>query len=36
MLILLGDVKNARWVKMRGDMPPENVAARLLDLLSNR
>jgi len=36
MLFLLGDVKNARWVKMRGDMPPENVAARLLDLLSNR
>jgi len=36
MLFLLGDVKNARWVKMRGDMPPDAVTARLLDLLSKR
>ena len=36
MLFLLGDVKNARWAKMRGDMPPETVAARLLDLLEKR
>jgi cytochrome oxidase Cu insertion factor (SCO1/SenC/PrrC family) len=36
MLFLLGDVKNARWAKMRGDLPPEAVAARLLDLLERR
>jgi len=36
MLFLLGDVKNARWVKMRGDLPPETVAARLLDLVARR
>jgi len=36
MLFLLGDVKNARWAKMRGDMPPETIAARLLDLLEKR
>jgi len=36
MLFLLGDVKNARWVKMRGDLPPETVAARLLDLVTRR
>jgi len=36
MLFLLGDVKNARWAKMRGDMAPESVAARLLDLLEKR
>lgn len=36
MLFLLGDVKNARWAKMRGDMPPETIAARLLDLLETR
>ena len=36
MLFLLGDVKNARWAKMHGDMPPETIAARLLDLLEKR
>jgi len=36
MLFLLGDVKNARWVKMRGDLPPETVAARLLDLVTRQ
>jgi cytochrome oxidase Cu insertion factor (SCO1/SenC/PrrC family) len=36
MLFLLGDVKNARWAKMRGDLPPETIAARLLDLLERR
>jgi cytochrome oxidase Cu insertion factor (SCO1/SenC/PrrC family) len=36
MLFLLGDVKNARWAKMRGDLPPAAVAARLLDLLERR
>ncbi len=36
MLFLVGDVKNARWSKIRGDMPPETIAARLLDLLSKR
>ena len=36
MLFLLGDVKNARWAKMRGDMSPETIAARLLDLLERR
>jgi len=36
MFFLLGDVKNARWAKMRGDMSPETIAARLLDLLERR
>lgn len=36
MLFLLGDVKNGRWAKMRGDMPPEVVLARLLELLAQR
>ncbi len=36
MLFLVGDVKNARWAKMRGDMAPEAVAARLLDLLERQ
>lgn len=36
MLFLLGDVKNARWVKIRGDSSPESVLARILDLLSFR
>jgi len=36
MLFLLGDVRNARWAKMRGDMPPEIVLARLLELLAGR
>jgi protein SCO1/2 len=33
MLFLLGDVKNGRWAKMRGDMPAEAIAARLLSFL---
>lgn len=36
MLFLVGDVKNARWAKMRGDMPPETIAARLLEYLAKR
>jgi len=36
MLFLVGDVKNARWAKMRGDMPPETIAARLLEFLAKR
>lgn len=36
MTFVLGDVKNARWSKMRGDQPPETVLARLRDLLSRR
>lgn len=33
MFFLLGDVKNGRWSKIRGDMAPEAVAARLIDFL---
>lgn len=36
MTFVLGDVKNARWSKMRGDQPPETVLPRLRDLLSRR
>ena len=36
MTFVLGDVKNARWSKMRGDQPPEAVMPRILDLLSRR
>jgi len=36
MVFVLGDVKNARWSKMRGDQPPETVLARIRDLLSRR
>ena len=36
LLFLLGDVKNARWEKVRGDLPPEMIAMRLLDLLRGR
>jgi len=36
MTIVLGDVKNARWSKMRGDLPPEAVLPRVRDLLSRR
>jgi cytochrome oxidase Cu insertion factor (SCO1/SenC/PrrC family) len=36
MTFVLGDVKNARWSKMRGDLPPGIVLARILDLLSRR
>jgi len=35
-LFLLGDVKNARWRKVRGDLPPEEVASLLFDLLERR
>ena len=36
MVFVLGDVKNARWSKMRGDQPPETVLPRLRDLFSRR
>jgi protein SCO1 len=36
MTFVLGDVKNARWSKMRGDQPPETVLSRIRDLLSRR
>lgn len=36
MLFLLGDVKNARWQKIRGDLPPDSVTPRILDLLRRR
>lgn len=36
MVFVLGDVKNARWSKMRGDQPPETVLPRIRDLLSRR
>jgi hypothetical protein len=36
MTFVLGDVKNARWSKMRGDQPPEAVLPRIRDLLSRR
>jgi protein SCO1/2 len=36
MVFVLGDVKNARWSKMRGDLPPEAILPRLRDLLSRR
>ena len=36
MTFVLGDVKNARWSKMRGDYPPEIVLSRIRDLLSRR
>ena len=36
MTFVLGDVKNARWSKMRGDQPPETVLPRIRDFLSRR
>ena len=36
MTFVLGDVKNARWSKMRGDQPPETVVARIREFLSRR
>ena len=36
MVFVLGDVKNARWSKLRGDQPPETVLPRILDLLERR
>lgn len=36
MLFLLGDVRSARWKKVRGDSPPALVAEMLGDLLGNR
>ena len=36
MTFVLGDVKNARWSKMRGDQPPEILLHRILDLLERR
>lgn len=32
MHFLMGDVKSGRWAKIRGDMAPETIAARLNDL----
>jgi cytochrome oxidase Cu insertion factor (SCO1/SenC/PrrC family) len=36
MTFVLGDVKNARWSKMRGDQPPESILPRIRILLSQR
>jgi len=36
MTFVLGDVKNARWSKMRGDQAPETVLPRIRALLSRR
>jgi len=36
MTFVLGDVKNARWSKIRGDLPPEAVLPRIRDLLERR
>jgi len=36
MLFLLGDVKNARWRKIKGDLPPETVTSLVIDLLERR
>jgi cytochrome oxidase Cu insertion factor (SCO1/SenC/PrrC family) len=36
MTFVLGDVKNARWSKMRGDQPPGAVLPRIRDLLERR
>jgi len=36
MMFVLGDVKHARWSKIRGDLPPETVYPRILDLVHSR
>ncbi|MBE0569756.1 MAG: SCO family protein [Deltaproteobacteria bacterium] len=36
MMFVLGDVKNARWSKVRGDLPPGAVIPRILNLLDQR
>ena len=36
MTFVLGDVKNARWSKMRGDQPPEAILPRIRVLLTQR
>ncbi len=36
MTFVLGDVKNARWSKMRGDQPPEILPLRVHALLARR
>ncbi len=36
MMFVLGDVKNARWSKIRGDLPPDAVTPRILDLVQRR
>ncbi|GAB4237989.1 MAG: SCO family protein [Deltaproteobacteria bacterium] len=36
MTFILGDVRNARWSKLRGDRPPETVLPRIRDLLQRR
>lgn len=35
-LFLIGDVKNARWRKVRGDLSPGEAASLLIDLLERR
>ena len=36
MMFLLGDVKNARWAKLRGDSEPEVVDVKIREFLLNR
>jgi len=36
MVFVVGDVKNARWSKVRGDLPPEAVLPRIRDLMARR
>jgi len=36
MTFILGDVRNGRWSKMRGDQPPETVLPRIRVLLLQR
>jgi cytochrome oxidase Cu insertion factor (SCO1/SenC/PrrC family) len=36
MTFVLGDVKNARWSKLRGDQPPEILLHRIRDLMARR
>lgn len=36
MLLLLGDVKTGRWVKVPGDQPPEAIVERIDTLLGKR
>lgn len=36
MTFVRGDVKNARWSKLRGDQPPEILLPRIRDLMARR
>jgi cytochrome oxidase Cu insertion factor (SCO1/SenC/PrrC family) len=36
MTFLLGDVKNARWAKLKGDSEPEAVSVKIREFLLNR